>query len=369
MYSAFLLSEGQWNAPQFTHTQTITQNSQHSQQWPSPSKREPHDAMDIDSWTVSALQRLRISPLACGTSTQSAIPMDVDTPCHAGIEREQNGVGVATSSHLIWGEAPLQSAQDSQYQRLENDVFSASSTQPAITDRPAGALVAQQQVPGISDWKSCPTHQFRPVPDSLDPFWNHGHSQDVSERASTLKRKGRRAGEIPRHLKEMVKHEPYVLVWVRGLEVRIRQYLWRLQSRYQKRRHPQRKPVSDMDSDDESLAFAGRNGPRRDLHQRIAAQDRVRGSRVARRQMRRQVVRQAPRERTQPGLVFESYGEESASIKRWLTLAICDYYGLASRAVTLTSTPTCVYVGLRHPEITTGSSLMSEFPRPLWELC
>ncbi|KAG6036168.1 hypothetical protein E4U40_001604 [Claviceps sp. LM458 group G5] len=371
MYSALLPSEGQWNAPQFTHAQTNTQNSQHSQQWPSPSKREPHDAMDIESWTVSALQRLRISPLACGTSTQSAIPMDFDTPCqnHAGIEREQNGVGVATSSHLIWREASLRSAQNSQYQRLENDALSASSTQPAIIDRPAGTLVAQQQDLGILDWKSCPTHQFRPVPDSLDPFWNHDHSQDVSERASTLKHKGRRAGEVPRHLKEMVKHEPYVLVWVRGIEVRIRQYLWRLQSRYQQRRHPQRTPVSDMDSDDESLAFAGRNGPRRVLHQRIAAQDRVRGSRVARRQMRRQVVRQAPRERTQPGLVFESYGEASAAIKRWLTLAICDYYGLASRAVTLTSTPTRVYVGLRHPEITTGCSLLSEFPRPLWNLC
>lgn len=73
--------------------------------------------MDIDSWTVEALQRLRISPLACGTSTQSAIPMDVDK------EREQNGVGVATSSHLIWREAPLQSAQDSQYQRLENGMM------------------------------------------------------------------------------------------------------------------------------------------------------------------------------------------------------------------------------------------------------
>ncbi|KAG5968077.1 hypothetical protein E4U57_007617 [Claviceps arundinis] len=371
MYSAFLLSEGQWNAPQFTHAQKITQNSQHSQQWASPSRREPHDAMDIDSWTVEALQRLRISPLACGSSTQSAIPMDVDTPCqnHAGKEREQNGVGVATSSHLIWREAPLRSAQDSQYQRLENVASSASDTQPALVGRPAGALVAQQQGPDVLDWRSCPTHQFRSVPDSLDPFWNHGHSQDVSERASTLKRKGRRAGEIPRHLKEMVKHEPYVLVWVRGLEVRIRQYLWRLQSKYQQRRHPQRTPVSDMDSDDESLAFAGRNGPRRVLHQRIAAQDRVRGSRVARRQMRRQVVRQAPRERTQPGLVFESYGEASAAIKRWLTLAICDYYGLASRAVTLTSTTICVYVGLRHQEITTGCSLLSEVPRPLWDLC
>ncbi|KAG6039377.1 hypothetical protein E4U41_002740 [Claviceps citrina] len=57
----------------------------------------------------------------------------------------------------------------------------------------------------------------------------------------------------------------------------------------------------------------------------------------------------SPRETLDSGVVFDSFGDgETAAFKRWLAHSISDYYGLASRSVTLarTASTRVVYVGL-----------------------
>ncbi|CAG9936894.1 unnamed protein product [Clonostachys rosea f. rosea IK726] len=70
------------------------------------------------------------------------------------------------------------------------------------------------------------------------------------------------------------------------------------------------------------------------------------------------------------GMVFDSFGEgEGAAYKRWLTHAICDYYGLESKSVTLANpSRRVVYVGIKEGQRRHGSHL-KHFPRPMWELC
>lgn len=46
----------------------------------SPSTPVTNGAIDIDAWTISALQSLSVSPVARGTGTPLVIPIDVDTP-------------------------------------------------------------------------------------------------------------------------------------------------------------------------------------------------------------------------------------------------------------------------------------------------
>ncbi|KAG5970701.1 hypothetical protein E4U55_001511, partial [Claviceps digitariae] len=73
MYSADTSPEELSNVPQ---------HLAHSQHFLSPSPPTPvsNGAIDIDAWTVSALQSLSVSPVARGTGTPLAIPIDDAAP-------------------------------------------------------------------------------------------------------------------------------------------------------------------------------------------------------------------------------------------------------------------------------------------------
>ena len=62
----------------------------------SPSTPVRNGAIDIDAWTISALQSLSVSPVARGTGTPLAIPIDNDTA--AKTKQSRNAVAFTESA-------------------------------------------------------------------------------------------------------------------------------------------------------------------------------------------------------------------------------------------------------------------------------
>ena len=254
-------------------------------------------------------------------------------------------------------------------------------------DRLVGVPNVQPPQPG--DWEVHPTHPIHRVPYQLAQFWDHGARQRAEDKAAKLqaaRKKQQRsagsatglgAGEVPRDLRETAKRVPAVRSWVRGLEEPVRRFL----AAEQDRRRMQQEDDSaaeGMDSEDEEIVFVGRSGAMRELQEKREAR-----YKMARREVEHQTV--------DSGVVFDSFGDgEDAAYKcdsllrtnhqrlyalltftnrRWLTHAISDYYGLASRSVTLAHTPSrVVYIGLKQVHQRTGPPLI-KLPRPLWEVC
>ncbi|KAM5347970.1 hypothetical protein ACJ41O_007794 [Fusarium nematophilum] len=322
----------------------------HIQSPPTPVTKS---AIDIDAWTISALQSLSVSPVARGTGTPLAIPID-ETPKAKRDSTERN-VDFAD------GEAPDSplrrppSRRDSQRRREALLKGKEGSRQRRRWENDRLMHVPNVQPPLPSDYEVHPTHPIHRVPYQLAQFWDRGVRQRVEDktiRLQTARKKqqlqagsatGLGAGEVPRDLREAAKRSPVVRTWVRALEEPIRQPA-----------DPDLDSAAEeMDSEDEEIVFVGRNGAMRELQEKRARW--------------KHAHREVSQETVDSGMVFDSFGtDESAAFKRWLTHSISDYYGLASRSVTLTNpSRRVVYVGLK----TQGKSPLRSLPRPMWEVC
>ncbi|KAM4060461.1 uv-damaged dna-binding protein [Hirsutella rhossiliensis] len=320
---------------------------------------------DVDAWTVSALQSLSVSPVARGTGTPLAIPIDQ----HPSPKREKPTV---TLPDADGHESPRRppSRRDSQRRRESVLKGSEGSRQRRRWENDHLVGVPNVQPPLPSDWEVRPTHPIHHTPYQLAQFWDRGIRQRVEDKAAALqatrKRQQRKAGsatglgvgEVPRDLRELARRSPTIRSWVRALEEPVRQYLVGEQT---SSRPPAEladdSAADEMDSEDEEIVFVGRSGAMRELNERRQA-----GYKRARREIEQETV--------DSGVVFDSFGEgESAAFKRWLAHSISDYYGLASRSVTLAN-PACrvVYVGLRQAHQRAAPPLI-KLPQPLWEIC
>lgn len=82
----------------------------------SPSTPVTNGAIDIDAWTVSALQSLRVSPVARGTGSPLAIPIDLDVKVKQTASVVVRNVGFAGGDSSSPPRRPL-SRRDSQRTR------------------------------------------------------------------------------------------------------------------------------------------------------------------------------------------------------------------------------------------------------------
>lgn len=223
------------------------------------------------------------------------------------------------------------------------------------------------QPPQPTDWQVQPTHPIHDVPYQMAQFWDRGVRDRVTDKTRRLQaaRKqqqllsgsatGLGVGEVPRDLRESAKRSPVVKGWVRALEEPVRQFV-------NTHLADAAEQEEEMDSEEEEIVFAGRSDAMRSLREKKQQQQQA-GWRTVRREVERETV--------DKGVVFDSFGDdESASFKRWLTHAISDYYGLASRSVLVggSSSHKVVYVGLKQARHMAPAAL-SRMPRPLWELC
>ncbi|KAI6785250.1 uncharacterized protein J7T54_006892 [Emericellopsis cladophorae] len=304
--------------------------------------------IDIDAWTVSALQALSVSPVARGTGTPLSISLDAKAAAAADkAVKFQEGHAEADTPRR-----PL-SRRDSLKRREALLKGNEGSRQRRRWENDRLVGVPNAQPPLESDWAPRATYPTRNVPYALANFWDMGlrQRQDDEAMQRLLQRKakqvsagratGTRKGEVSRDLRETVKRSPIVKTWVRGLEEPVRDYL-------------RGECEQDTDSEDEEIVFVGRRG----------AEEKNGGSRW------RMANRNVQKEMVEQGMVFDDFGDgEGASFKRWLTHSISDYYGLESRSVVLTNpSRKVVYVGLKKVQQRDGLS-MKHFPRPMWELC
>ncbi|KAL9477349.1 hypothetical protein ACSS6W_007190 [Trichoderma asperelloides] len=348
-----------------------------------PATAAPNSAIDIEAWTISALQSLSVSPIARGTGSPLTIPLDaLAAPSKRSISRQQ--VTIVASSAEAALVTPLRrppSARDSQKRREAVLKGKEGSRQRRRWDNDRLVDVPNVQPPEPIDWEVHPTHPIHRVPYQLAQFWDHGVRQRIQDKTAKLQaaRKkqqlkagsatGLGVGEVPRDLRESTKRSPVIRTWVKALEEPVRQYM--INERQRRRAGDQADDSHDedvdsaaeeMDSDDEEIVFVGRNGRMRDMQQKRAA---------AAAAQYRMAHREVSQETVDSGLLFDSFGDdETAAFKRWLTHAIADYYGLTSRSVTSANSQRVVYVGLKQaPRLQKMTPPLAQLPRPLWEIC
>lgn len=312
-------------------------------------------SVDIEAWTVSALESLSVSPVARGTGTPLAINLDEQVK-----KASTAAVTIATdkTTTTTVQQTPIRrplSRRDSQKKReqLLKGNEGSRARRRWENDRLIGVPNAQPPLP--SDWEVHPTYPVQVVPYQVAQYWDTGLRQRIEEKTAKLQAQrkkqqrkdgsatGLSVGEVPRDLRDTAKRTPAVRGWVRVLEEPVRSFL------------KERSEASDAegDSEDEEIVFVGRKG----------MTSAGKGWKKARREV--------GSEKVDDGMVFDSLGDdESASFKRWLTHSISDYYGLQSHSVT-TGEPArrVVYVTVREQGKRSSPKKHTVLPRPLWEMC
>ncbi|KAF3356762.1 hypothetical protein VdG1_06185 [Verticillium dahliae VDG1] len=267
----------------------------------------PPGVIDIEAWTISALQSLSVSPIARGTGSPLTIPLD-EAPKQKEDKTQAEGtrrtVTIAVDPRADPIRRPL-SRRDSLKSRDAALKGSEGSRQRRRweNDRLIGVPNAQPPIP--SDFEPRPTHPIHHVPYHLAAFWDRDSPTSASN-------------------------------WVRFLEEPVRNFV-----RQQRGDAPvdEDTDAEGLDSEDEEVVFATRDDGSGNLETGV--------------------------------VFDELGDDESASFKRWLTHSISDYYGLESRSVTTgTPARRVVYIGSKQLETKhRGPNAIDDLPRPLWEIC
>ncbi|KAI1498901.1 R3H-associated N-terminal domain-containing protein [Biscogniauxia marginata] len=308
--------------------------------------------VDVEAWTLSALESLSVSPVARGTGTPLSIPLDE----HASKKPSVSIQDPRAKSSAITPPPRPPSSRDSQRRREALLKGKEGSRQRRRWENDRLMHVPNAQPPQPFDWFPHPTHPVHHIPYQVAAVWDLRVRAEVEDKkAAAARRKQMQtrtlgdehvAGRVPRELFQRAKKTPAVKAWVRSLEEPVRRYLV-------DRDVAKERPSEDEEdsTEDEEIVFVGRNGTMRDGWKKARREDK--GS-------------------TQDeGMVFDALGDEDGgAFRRWITHSISDYYGLHSRSV-LVGTPArkAVYVGVKELKTGHAPQVRVELPRPLWELC
>ncbi|KAK3378744.1 R3H-associated N-terminal domain-containing protein [Lasiosphaeria ovina] len=366
---------------------------------------------DIGSWTVAALESLRIAPSRRNGSVLS-IPLDDEV-----------------------GGASARSEAPATRMKLRNVAIDAAARRPAApARRETQALKGKEgsrhrrrwendhllHVPNVqpplpSDFEVRPTHPVHgTVPYELAKFWDKGLRERVEERKAAFAAHRKKAtlatavaagtgtgtgigtteaavppdvGKVPRDLRAKAKRTPAVKSWLRVLEEPVRQFMVDRGLVARPAPEPEVEAVaaeseSETDSSDEEIVFVGRNGttmrdgkPVRDDTAETRDED-VSGKMKKAQQQRSEQDQQDQQDAKSPGMLLDTLGEDESgtSFKRWLSHLISEYYGLDSKSVTVGNPARrVVYVGIKQlssPHHRRGHplSILSALPPPLWEM-
>ncbi|RYP61782.1 hypothetical protein DL771_010004 [Monosporascus sp. 5C6A] len=318
---------------------------QQNQQPPATPAAQTSVAIGLETWTLSALQSLSVSPVARGTGTPLAIPID-------GSAAKKPSVTIQdprAKSTAITPPPRPPSRRDSLRRREALLKGKEGSRQRRRWENDRLLHVPNVQPPEPKDYEPRPTHPVVHVPYQVAAAWDLRVRAEVeAKKAAAARRKQMQtrtmgdahvAGRVPRELFQRAKRTPAVKTWVRSLEEPVRRYLVELEVADE---------ASSEDTEDEEIVFVGRKGTTRD------------GWKKARREGK-----------NEEGLVLDDLGDddESGAFKRWITHSISDYYGLQSYSA-LVGNPKrkVVYVGVRTTKMGRAPAVRSDLPRPLWEL-
>jgi uncharacterized protein with R3H domain len=266
-----------------------------SQQQLPPTSTTP---IDIEAWTVHALQSLSISPIARGTGTPLAIPLDEAAARHQQQQDEQarRTVTIAVTDvrrdpirrplsrrdSLKTRDAVLKGAEGSRQRRRWENGTSLHYFYHDILLTFADRLVhvPNVQPPLPSDYAPHPTHPINHIPYHLAAFWDRepttsGPSLRQRQADNLAAQQARRKklqvaagaatgfgpGLVPRDLREHARRSPAVRNWVRHLEEPVRDFARERAEDGARRRAAAADADTDvegLDSEDEEIVFVGR---------------------------------------------------------------------------------------------------------------
>ncbi|KAI0404353.1 hypothetical protein F4802DRAFT_252407 [Xylaria palmicola] len=354
-----------------------------------PSLPTNADGVDIEAWTVSALQSLSVSPVARGTGAPLSIPLDEARP-----KPSKPAVNIydprARSSAITPPPRPL-SRRDSMKRREALLKGTEGSRQRRRWENDRLLHVPNAIPPEPQDYVPRPTHPVTHVPYAVAAAWELRVRADVEARTAALARRkqaltrtlgdGDVAGRVPRELCQRAKKTPAVRAWVRSLEEPVREYLVTREvarpadADLMTDDDSSESSNSDLDSEDEEIVFVGRNRSGRGRRSRDSSREAKDGAKGGadvggqwKRARREDRGTGATRDE---GMLFDAFGDDDGgAFRRWLTHSISDYYGLESRSV-LVGDPErkVVYVGVEQMKTGRAPSARAQLPRPLWELC
>ncbi|KAE8451677.1 hypothetical protein EG329_003134 [Mollisiaceae sp. DMI_Dod_QoI] len=252
--------------------------------------------IDIESWTVSALQSLSVSPSARGTGVTLSIPLDSALKRDA----EEKDPRASAKVHTVYKrkeplrrdsqrrrEALLKGKEGSRRrQRWENEkmeeVEEESLRNTGMHQHQEEQEAANQflhvpnaQPPLPSDWAPHPTHTVNNVPYYLAPLWDAGirHRAEenlVKKRLATAERNGfsetnASKGRVPQDLRMKLKKSKGAKTLLQDLEMEVRKFMkeYEAHSQHLSKSRPSSSSSSssnmDGDSEDDEIVFIGRD--------------------------------------------------------------------------------------------------------------
>ncbi|KAI0864141.1 hypothetical protein F4860DRAFT_431270 [Xylaria cubensis] len=339
------------------------------------------NGVDIEAWTVSALQSLSVSSVARGTGTPFTIPLD-----ETKVKKEKPPVTIydpRAQSGAITPPRRPPSRRDSMKRREALLKGNEGSRQRRRWENDRLLHVPNAIPPEPQDYTPHPTHPVHHIPYGIAARWELRVRAEVEARNAALARRKQAltrtlgdeavAGRVPRELCQRAKKTPAVRTWVRSLEEPVRKYLVEREVAREGggdaglRTDDDSESSSGLDSEDEEIVFVGRNGSMREGRGK-KKDDGGAGAgqwKKARREEKRTGATQ------DEGMLFDAFGDEDGgAFRRWITHSISDYYGLQSRSV-LVGDPKrkVVYVGIKQMKTGYVPDVRADLPRPLWELC
>ncbi|KAK1777103.1 R3H-associated N-terminal domain-containing protein [Copromyces sp. CBS 386.78] len=369
-------------------------------------------AVDIEAWTVAALESLRIANNARGAGNPLVIPLDSvahgEPAAAVGMTdpalKLRNVVfddGDDTYAAVTPPRRPP-SRRDSMKRReaLMKGKEGSRQRRRWENDRLVGVPNVQPPLP--SDWQVGPTYPIHDnMPYHLAQYWDKGLRERVEERkaafavhrkktvtatshqlgggttavslvvSSSVAKTRADVGKVPKDLRATAKKTPAVKAWLRVLEEPVREFVvqqQRGQNAAAKREQQQQKArdsgnqSDELGSDEEEILFTGRKTA-------AAAAKPVKNT--SSENGTEKGIQLLPDTR----MMLDTLGddEHGASFKRWLTHSISDYYGLDSKSVLLENPARkVVYIGLKQvgngPKRRAAPARQMLIPPPLWEM-
>ncbi|OBT43226.1 hypothetical protein VE00_06428 [Pseudogymnoascus sp. WSF 3629] len=276
---------------------------------PPPNQQPP--SVDIETWTLHALQHLDITPLQIPIHDD---PADVTTAPPPAPKRAATTIAKPKPPPSKRRELAEKGKEGSRRRkRWENDRLIGV---PGVV------------APSSRDWEVHSTSPVRRVPYYLAPLW-----EGVAEsRRSKNVEKEEERGRVPSELRERIRRGKVEGEMLRHLEGEVRRFVVEWED-------AARPPVAaDPESSDEEVVFVGRDLSARTIRERDEE-------------------RRAKIERERERCVFEArVGDRGGALGRYLVHALAGYYGLRSWSVTVGGGRRAV-VGIR--------GVGGEMPRPL----
>ncbi|KAK4200968.1 R3H-associated N-terminal domain-containing protein [Triangularia verruculosa] len=330
--------------------------------------------VDIEAWTVSALESLNITPqVARGTSNSLAIPIDNhDTP--STTLKLRFDPSTATGQSIIPPRRPP-SRRDSMKKRDALIKGNPGSRQRRRWENDHLLGVPNAQPPLPSDYQVQPTYKvLGTVPYQLAGYWDRGLKELVeAKKRPKQERPGQgRLGYIPQNFRATAKRTPAVGRWLRVLEEPVRRFVVErglAVSEEEKVRRQQEEAVEsdETDPEDEEIVFVGRGG------------NKVREGKPPAEEPTpiKNATRRVGGEQER-GMVLDTAGDDEVggAFKRWLTHSISDYYGLDSKSVLVQEQGSkcrkVIFVGVKkqvqRKTVVPQEQHLPVLPPPLWEM-